>query len=67
VPLCLSGENACPPEDVGGSWGYPDFVKAITNPRHPEHREMLDWCGGAFDPTAFDIDAVNVRLRRMRL
>ena len=21
-PECLSGENACPPEDVGGVWGY---------------------------------------------
>src|SRR3954469_3483816 len=21
-PLCLAGENACPPEDCGGIWGY---------------------------------------------
>lgn len=24
-PLCLAGENACPPEDVGGTGGNADF------------------------------------------
>jgi hypothetical protein len=40
-PRCLDGQRACPPEDVGGVWGYADFVKAIRDPRHPEHAEML--------------------------
>ena len=26
-PLCLEGERACPPEDVGGVWGYGDFPR----------------------------------------
>jgi hypothetical protein len=56
---CLDGQRACPPEDVGGVWGYADFVKAIRNSRHPEHAEMLEWVGGAFDPDKFDLPGVN--------
>jgi hypothetical protein len=58
-PLCLDGQRACPPEDVGGVWGYADFLKAIRNPRHREHTEMLTWAGGAFDPDKFDLPGVN--------
>jgi hypothetical protein len=57
--LCLDGQRACPPDDVGGVWGYDDFVKAIRNPRHPEHAEMLAWVGGAFDPDKLDLPGVN--------
>ena len=57
-PKCTDGKRACPPEDCGGSWGYEDFLKAITNPKHREHKEMLDWVGGSFDPEHFDIKEV---------
>jgi Plasmid pRiA4b ORF-3-like protein len=62
-PRCIEGENACPPEDVGGVWGYVDFLQAINNPEHNQHDEFLEWVGGAFDPEAFDLDAVNNLLR----
>jgi hypothetical protein len=52
-PLCLQGKRACPPEDVGGSWGYADYLQALADPRHSEHNELLEW-GGKFDPEAFD-------------
>lgn len=53
-PLCLEGERACPPEDVGGIWGYVDFLEAIADPKHEEHENMLEWIGGKFDPEKFD-------------
>jgi hypothetical protein len=53
-PLCLEGERACPPEDCGGVWSYADFLKAIRNPKHAEHENMLEWIGGRFDPEEFD-------------
>ena len=28
-PLCLEGERACPPEDVGGVWGYAEYLEAL--------------------------------------
>ncbi len=64
-PLCVAGKRACPPEDVGGVWGYETFLEAIRNPRHPEHEEYLEWVGGDFDPDAFDVEAGNAQLRRM--
>ena len=62
VPSCIGGARACPPEDCGGPWGYMEFLKAIGNPRHPEHEEMLEWAGGAFDSELFDAEAVNQEL-----
>jgi hypothetical protein len=64
-PLCLKGKRACPPEDVGGVWGYENFLEAIRNPDHDEHEEYLTWIGGKFDPEAFELEEVNTRLRRM--
>lgn len=58
-PRCLEGASACPPEDCGGPWGYQNFLDAVTNPKHPEHEEMLEWIGGEWDAEAFDVDAVN--------
>lgn len=65
-PVCLAGERSCPPEDCGGPGGYADFLEAIRDPSHPEHDEMLTWAGGAFDPDAFNIAAVNRKLRLLK-
>jgi hypothetical protein len=65
-PTCVAGQRACPPEDCGGPWGYPDFVEAISYPDHREHDELLEWVGGEFDPGSFDLESVNKELRRMR-
>jgi hypothetical protein len=63
-PLCLDGARSCPPEDVGGVWGYADFVAAITDPEHEEHDELLEWAGGKFDPEAFIPSAATTRMKR---
>lgn len=52
-PCCTAGKNACPPEDVGGIWGYNEFVEAIGNPEHPEYEQYMEW-HGPFDATEFD-------------
>jgi hypothetical protein len=65
-PCCTAGKRACPPEDCGGPWGYADFLAAVGDPNHPEHADMLEWIGGAFDPEAFDLSAVNKELGAMR-
>jgi len=53
-PACIGGERACPPEDVGGVWGYESFLEIIQDPEHEEYEEMLSWVGGEFDPESFD-------------
>ncbi|RRH67076.1 plasmid pRiA4b ORF-3 family protein, partial [Falsigemmobacter faecalis] len=49
-PRLLKASGACPPEDVGGAYGYEEFLQAIADPGHEQHDEMLDWSGGTFDP-----------------
>ena len=61
-PLCLAGARACPPEDCGGTYGYEDFLKAIGDKKHPQHKEMLDWIGGDFEPELFDLEETNAVL-----
>jgi hypothetical protein len=63
-PLCLKGARACPPEDCGGIWGYPDFIEAIQNASHKRHKELLEWVGGEFDPEAFDPDAATKAMKK---
>jgi Plasmid pRiA4b ORF-3-like protein len=65
-PMLIGGERACPPEDCGGVFGYADFLEATQDPDHPDHEELLAWIGGSFDPDAFDADAINRRLKRMK-
>ncbi len=62
-PRCIDGDRACPPEDVGGAWGFADFVKTITNSSHEQHDEFLEW-NGPFDPTEFDAKQASRRMRK---
>lgn len=63
IPLCTAGRRAGPPEDVGGTWGFTNFLAAMANPDHPEHHDLLDWHGGPYDPTHFDREAINAWFR----
>jgi hypothetical protein len=63
--VCLDGENACPPEDVGGVSGYAEFLRAILDPDDLAHDTYLEWVGGSFDPAAFDVARVNALLQRL--
>ena len=65
--VCLDGKRNGPPEDCGGVWGYQNFLEAIGNKKHEQHKELLNWIGGSFDPEFFDLDEVNNRLRRIDL
>ena len=62
-PVCLDGERACPPEDCGGPWSYPEFLETLRGKNTKERRELLEWLGYEFDPEAFDIEEVNQLLR----
>ena len=66
-PVCLAGARNCPPEDCGGPGGYENFLEAIGNKKHPQHKELLQWVGGSFDPEHFDLDEVNDLLRKIDL
>jgi hypothetical protein len=63
-PVCINGKRACPPDDCGGVWGYPDFLEAISNEADERHEEMLEWIGGSFDPEEFDPAVATKAMRK---
>ncbi len=55
-PHLSEATGRCPPEDVGGPWGYQEFLEAIADPKHERHCEFVTWIGVNFDPTAVDVE-----------
>ena len=45
LQVVIKGARACPPEDVGGPWGYELFLEAMKDPEHPEHEMYTGWIG----------------------
>ena len=64
--VCIDGQNACPPEDCGGVWGYAELLELLTDPDHEDHDHFRQWVGGPFDPTSFDLVGVNAALQQLR-
>jgi hypothetical protein len=62
-PRCVDVARACPPEGVGGTSRYAEFVKALVDPKHQSYEDMLRSDGGSFDPEEFSVDEVNKVLR----
>jgi len=65
-PVCTDGERNCPPEDVGGIWGYEELIAASGNPKHERHEEFAAWLGKPFNPEALDLKEANRQLKKLR-
>lgn len=70
-PICIKGKRACPPEDVGGVWGYQDVLDMMQDDTRKQEREEFlewydEWYGDDFDPEYFDIEEVNGRLATIK-
>ena len=57
-PRLIEAAGRCPPEDVGGPWGYGELIEALQDPHHERHAEMREWVGEEFDPQQFDAEAL---------
>ena len=55
-PRLIEASGRCPPEDVGGPWGYGDLIEALQDPDHKQHAEMREWVGDDYDPHKFDAE-----------
>lgn len=62
--MCLDGQRACPPEDVGGTYGYLNFLNALREPKHERHEEYTKWSGGNFDSELFELERINLELMK---
>ena len=58
-PAFVDGARRCPPEDVGGTDGFMEFLEAVLDASYEEHDRMVEWYGGPFDPE--DIDEQRTR------
>lgn len=57
-PVLVEASGRCPPEDVGGPWGYAEFLEAVADPGHERHEEFKEWCRGDFDPLDVPLDGL---------
>jgi len=64
-PNCIEAVRTCPPEDCGGVPGYALFLEAISNPKHPEHKNMIEWVDGDFNPEKVDLSKINARIKKL--
>ena len=63
LPLCVEGERACPPEDIGGPWGYAEYLDALNDSDHDRHGEFMEW-SGSFDPEEFSVEKATKAMRK---
>ena len=61
-PICLEGEQKCPPEDCGGIWGYMEMLDILKDKNHEGYEQCIEWVGDDFDATDFDAAAINEKL-----
>lgn len=53
-PRLIEATGRCPPEDVGGPWGYAEMLQALGDEKHERHAEFTEWFEDGFDPNEFD-------------
>lgn len=67
APLCLKAQGKCPPEDVGGPWGYAEFLTNIKDKSHPENQELREWYGleknESYEEDKVNLEAINEYLQ----
>ncbi len=64
-PRLIDGAGRAPPEDVGGMTGFEEFVRVMARPRAREHKRMVEWYGGPFDPAEVDVATITAKLAKL--
>ena len=54
LPTCIAGERACPPEDCGGPYMYPEILEVLSDSSHEDHAHYTEIYGD-HDPEQFDL------------
>jgi hypothetical protein len=62
-PICIAGEEPCPPEDCGGPGGYALLRSILMSPSHPQHAELSAWSKLQFYPRRFDPQSATWTMR----
>lgn len=63
---CIAGAGACPPDDCGGPGGYTRILDILSNRKHPDYKDTVEWLGDLAndyrDPSACPLDRINGEL-----
>ncbi len=51
-------------KNCGGVPGYEHLLEVLRDPRHEEHRDLLNSVGEDFDPELFDAKAATWQMRK---
>ncbi len=65
LPMCMDGDRAHPLEDCGGVWRHQQILAMLEAPEEVNEEDLewlRDWAPN-YDPTAFDIEKINRKLR----
>ena len=62
-PAFVDGARRCPPEDVGGPDGFMDFLEAVLDSAHEQHRDIVLYFASRFLDEFNDVQAVLVNCR----
>jgi len=66
-PILLDGTGCCPPEDVGGPWGYGDFLEAIKDPAHKDHAHWIEWAPYGFDANDAQLNNLKAAVAKLAI
>ena len=58
-PSLIEAKGHCPPEDVGGPWGYSELLETLDDPSHERHSEFKEWLADDFNPHVVDVDRLS--------
>ena len=67
-PYLVSGSGRCPPEDIGGAWGYASFLEAFENPNSRYYDDYLDFFDEdeSWDPEDAELDERRAAVARFQ-
>jgi hypothetical protein len=64
-PRFIDGVRRAPPEDVGGTPGFEEFLDIMAKPRHRERKRLVEWYGGPFNPDEVDLPTITARIGKL--
>lgn len=64
-PTLLDGGETAPPEDVGGLYGFYEFLKIYNDQSHPEHEQLKVWAD-SLSFKEYDPELINRSLKSIK-
>lgn len=61
----IEAKGQRPPEDVGGEYGYEEYLRIISDPDDPDHESAVQW-GEEANPEELSLKDMNLRLSLIR-